>query len=190
MIRKVRQVKGLTVKDIETAKPAVSKNGKPVARKLSDGGGLFLLVTPAGGKYWYIKYRWQKKEKTISLGSYPDIPLGSGDEYRDLKDRAAESESNADRRVSARQFRREYLNLLAQGIDPEVYKNEKSSQKHEESPVLKITFKDVANEYMTGRLEGRFNKKPHTEIYAHRCMQRLEKDVFPFRRSSMWVVRL
>jgi len=179
MIRKVRHVKGLTVKDIETAKPAVSKNGKPVARKLSDGGGLFLLVTPAGGKYWYLKYQWQKKEKTIALGSYPEIPLGSGDEYRDLKDRQAETESNADRRVSARQFRREYLNLLAQGIDPEIYKNEKISGKIEERAILRVTFKDVAEEYLDGRQEGRFNKRPYTEIYAQRCLQRLEKDVFP-----------
>lgn len=184
MVRKVRQVKGLTVKDIETAKPAVSKTGKPVARKLSDGGGLFLLVTPAGGKYWYLKYRWQKKEKTIPLGSYPAIPLGSGDEYRELKDRITESESNADRRVSARQFKREYLNLLAQGIDPEVYRIEKATHKPEDKPGMKITFRDVAEEYIAGRCEGRFNRRPYTEIYATRCLQRLEKDVFPVIGSS------
>ena len=43
--------------------------------KLFDGGGLFLLVTPAGGKWWRLKYRISGKEKLLSLGIYPDVPL-------------------------------------------------------------------------------------------------------------------
>lgn len=54
---------------IRTAKP----QAKPL--KLSDGGGLFLLVTPAGGKWWRYSYRFDGKQKTLSLGTYPDTGL-------------------------------------------------------------------------------------------------------------------
>ena len=46
---------------------------KPV--KLSDGGGLFLLVSPTGGKLWRYSYRFDGKQKTLALGSYPDTGL-------------------------------------------------------------------------------------------------------------------
>jgi len=37
-------------------------------QKLSDGGGLYLLVHPNGGKYWQMAYRFGGKQKTLSLG--------------------------------------------------------------------------------------------------------------------------
>ena len=53
------------------------KNAKPQAKpyKLADTGGLFLLVQPAGGKWWRYKYRIGGKEKLLALGSYPDVSL-------------------------------------------------------------------------------------------------------------------
>jgi integrase len=42
---------------------------------LFDGGGLFLLVTPSGGKLWRFKYRFDGKEKLLALGPYPEISL-------------------------------------------------------------------------------------------------------------------
>lgn len=53
------------------------RNAKPQAKpyKLTDGGGLFLLVTLAGGKWWRFKYRFDGKEKLLSLGTYPDVGL-------------------------------------------------------------------------------------------------------------------
>ena len=59
----------LTDTEIRTAKCAE----KP--RKLFDGGGLYLEVSPAGGKWWRLKYRFGDKEKRFSLGVYPDVPL-------------------------------------------------------------------------------------------------------------------
>ena len=53
------------------------------ARKLFDGGGLYLEVSPAGGKWWRWKYRFGGKEKRISLGFYPDISLKLASERRD-----------------------------------------------------------------------------------------------------------
>lgn len=53
------------------------RNAKPRAKpyKLSDGGGLFLLVHPNGGKYWRLKYRFAGRERTLALGTYPDVKL-------------------------------------------------------------------------------------------------------------------
>lgn len=48
---------------------------KTAAYRMSDGGGLYLLVTPAGGKLWRWKYRFDGREKLMTFGSYPDVPL-------------------------------------------------------------------------------------------------------------------
>ena len=67
----------LTDISIKAAKPAA----KPV--KLFDAGGLFLIVTPAGGKWWRLKYRFQGRAKTLSLGTYPLVGLKDARERRD-----------------------------------------------------------------------------------------------------------
>lgn len=43
--------------------------------KLTDGGGLYLLVRPNGSKLWRLKYRFDDKDKFLSLGRYPDLSL-------------------------------------------------------------------------------------------------------------------
>ena len=43
------------------------------AYKLADSGGLFVRVTPSGGKLWRLKYRFEGKEKLLSLGKYPKV---------------------------------------------------------------------------------------------------------------------
>ena len=52
-------------------------------RKLFDGEGLFLLIHPNGGKWWRFKYRIDGKEKSLSFGVYPDVPLKRARELRD-----------------------------------------------------------------------------------------------------------
>ncbi|MYL82543.1 integrase arm-type DNA-binding domain-containing protein [Desulfovibrio aerotolerans] len=61
------------------------RNAKPgaAAIKLFDGGGLYLEVATAGGKWWRLKYRLGGKEKKISLGVYPDVSLKDARERRD-----------------------------------------------------------------------------------------------------------
>lgn len=77
------------------------------ARKLSDSGGLCLLVDPNGGKYWQVNYRFSGKQKTLSLGVYPDVSLSD-----------------------ARGRRDEAHKLLANDIDPgEVKRAQKAEQK-------------------------------------------------------------
>ena len=64
--------------------PAV-RNAKATEKplKLADEKGLFLLVSPAGGKWWRLKYRFGGKEKLLSLGTYPDIGLKDARHRRD-----------------------------------------------------------------------------------------------------------
>ena len=52
---------------------AASANGK--TQRLWDGGGLYLEVNPTGSKWWRLKYRHLKKEKRLSLGTYPSTSL-------------------------------------------------------------------------------------------------------------------
>jgi integrase len=78
-----------------------TRNAKPREKtyRLADAKGMYLEVTPAGGKYWRMKYRFGGKEKRIAFGVYPDVSLAQARE----------------RCGQARQ-------LLANGVDPGVVK--------------------------------------------------------------------
>jgi hypothetical protein len=67
--------------------------------KLTDGGGLHVYVTPAGGKLWRLRYELERKEKLLSIGPYPSVGLAE----------AREVATNAKR-------------LLREGKDPAVEK--------------------------------------------------------------------
>jgi hypothetical protein len=49
--------------------------GKIKPHKLSDGGGLHLLINADGAKYWRLAYRWHGKQRTLALGVYPAVGL-------------------------------------------------------------------------------------------------------------------
>jgi hypothetical protein len=95
---------GLTIKEIETAKP----NGKPY--KLVDGGGLCLLIAPSGAKLWRWRYRFDGKEKMMALGEYPLVTLKEARERHlvarktldagidPMAERKAEADPNRERR--------------------------------------------------------------------------------------------
>ena len=80
-----------------------ARNAKPRTKpyKITDGEGLFLLVTPSGGKYWRLKYFFGGKEKLLALGVYPDVNL-----------------------AEARQRRAQARKVLAAGNDPGETKKE------------------------------------------------------------------
>jgi integrase len=61
------------------------RNAKPREKdyKLSDSAGLYLLVTPSGGKLWRLKYRVHGVERKLALGRYPEITLGDARKARD-----------------------------------------------------------------------------------------------------------
>jgi integrase len=52
--------------------------------KLADAGGLYLLVTPAGGRLWRLKYRADGVERKLALGKYPTVTLGEARKARDV----------------------------------------------------------------------------------------------------------
>jgi integrase len=61
------------------------RRSRPTSKpyKLSDSGGLHLLVTPTGGKLWRWKYRCDGAEKLMALGRYPDVALADARVKRD-----------------------------------------------------------------------------------------------------------
>ena len=67
----------LTVTEINNTKP------REKAFKLYDEAGMFLQVTPSGGKLWRFKYRYDGKEYLLSLGTYPEVSLAQARDRRD-----------------------------------------------------------------------------------------------------------
>lgn len=63
----------------------VCRNAKPgdAPRKISDGGGLFLMINPGGSKLWRMAYRFNGKQKTLSFGRYPATTLADARKKRD-----------------------------------------------------------------------------------------------------------
>jgi integrase len=74
---------------------AACPSGKLYAR-LTDGLGMYLEVTAAGGKYWRMKYRHAAKEKRLALGVYPEVTLAEARKRRDkARDALAQGEDPA-----------------------------------------------------------------------------------------------
>jgi integrase len=100
------------------------------ACKLFDGGGLFLLVKPNGARLWRMKYRVDGREKLISFGQYPDVPLKSARERRDEARRliAARVDPSAKRKAERaatsdtfEAIAREYLELKSKSLSARTY---------------------------------------------------------------------
>jgi hypothetical protein len=82
----------LTDTKIRKAKPV----GNP--KQLFDERSLYLEVSPAGGKWWRLKYRFGGKDKRISLGVYPDVILKDARDRRDAARKTAERWSRSERK--------------------------------------------------------------------------------------------
>lgn len=114
----------LTDRQIVNLKPTE----KP--RKISDGGGLHLFVSPSGGKLWRLAYRFEGKQKLLSFGSYPIVGLGDARSKRDAAKR-----------------------VLASGVDPaHLQKLEKQSR----TETICNTFEALASEFLSkNKQEGK-----------------------------------
>jgi integrase len=66
-----------------TAIAIKAAKGREKPYKLTDSDGLFLFVTPNGGRYWRMNYRHLGKQKTLAFGVYPDTGLADAREQRD-----------------------------------------------------------------------------------------------------------
>lgn len=106
------------------------KNAKPTGTgkkaKLFDGGGLYLEVTPAGGKIFRLKYRIDGKEKTLTIGKYPAVSLSE----------ARQAAENARR-------------LLSDGQDPAAAKQQ---EKQERKAAALNTFEALARRWHADNL--------------------------------------
>jgi integrase len=90
--------------------------------KLMDGRGLFMLLTPTGGRWWRFRYAFAGKEKLLSFGIYPDVSLKDAREARD----------------DARR-------LLAKGIDPSAARQEERRAQREAAD---NDFETIAREWL------------------------------------------
>lgn len=107
------------------------RNLKPKARayRQADGAGLFIEVRPAGSKLWRLAYRFDRKQKLLALGSYPETSL-----------------------ARAREKRLEAKGLLQDGIDPGA---KAKADKEERRAIVEDTFSALAEEVLTkGKREG------------------------------------
>src|ERR1700683_71841 len=102
----------ITEARIRAAKP----REKPY--KLFDERGLYMLINRDGSRWWRFKYRFEGREKLLSLGVYPDVPLKRAREKRD-----------------------EARRQVADGIDP-------SAKRKAEKAALADTFETVTREYL------------------------------------------
>lgn len=111
------------------------RNSKPKARayKLSDGGGMYLLVKPSGARYWRLDYRFSGKRRTLAIGVYPLVTLSN-----------------------ARARREEARSRLVQNEDPGLAKrqNQRATKYANEN-----TFEGIAREWIDNqrsRLSARY----------------------------------
>lgn len=97
----------------------------PKTERYTDGKGLYLEISPSGGKWWRFKYRFGGKEKRISLGVYPEINL-------------------KDARIRCEDAKRK----LQDGIDPSL---ERQSQRACRMGAAEHTFEAIAREWFSHR---------------------------------------
>ena len=99
------------------------RNAKPAdkTKRLSDGAGMYLEITPKGAKYWRMKYRIHGKEKRLAIGVYPEVSLSEAREKRD-----------------------EARKLLREGIDPSFAKQE---QKRAAKMEANNSFEKIARQW-------------------------------------------
>ena len=87
-----------------------------------------MLVHPSGGKWWRFKYRFNQKEKLLSLGTYPEISL-----------------------AEARGLREEARALISKDIDPS---EARRARKHSNASMAKNTFLAIATEWISKKAAG------------------------------------
>ncbi|KMK50413.1 preprotein translocase [[Actinobacillus] muris] len=138
-----RITKPLTNTEVEKAKP------KDKEYLLADGNGLHLRVKTNGSKTWIFNYSQpiKKKRTNLSIGTYPEISI-----------------------AQARAMREEFRALLAQGVDPQIHRQEQENQKCRQN---ENTFLNIAERW---RIKRAGDVEPLT---MEKNWLRLEKHLFP-----------
>jgi len=106
---------------------------KPKDKPIScfDGGGLYLLVTPTGGKLWRLKYRFNKQERKLALGTYPEISL-----------------------QDARKRRDDARRLLANDVDPGAIRKAQKQAKIEDTETVEVIAREWHGKFKSKWTEG------------------------------------
>ena len=149
----------LTISEIDSAKP----RKKPF--KLFDERGLYLIVNPNKSRWWRFRYRFDDREKTISMGVYPDVGL-----------KAARKKREAARTL-----------IAEEGIDPSV---QRKAERNAQIIALADTFKAVAEEWLDAGCPGsRRTKRRPSASTIKQLRLRLGKYVYP-RIGNMPIVKI
>jgi integrase len=134
--------------------PTRINNAKPKEKpyKLTDGGGLFVLVSPGGAKNWKYQYPWDGKRPEVSIGRYPEIGIA------DARDRHAE-----------------YRAMVERGEDPLAHSREMKAGRaaSEALDADDRLFKAFSLKWIDERLAGK------TEGYRKQIHSRLARFVWP-----------
>jgi integrase len=121
----------MPLKDVTVRKAKSTE--KP--RKLSDGGGLHVLIQPTGSKLWRLAYRFAGKQKTLALGVYPVVSL-----------------------EDARRRREDAKKLLSRSIDPSVQRKD-DKQAGKDSTFRAVAEEVIAKLEREGRAQTTLTKK-------------------------------
>ena len=120
-------------------------------RRLTDGSGLYLEVSPAGSKRWFWKFYPDGKESRLALGSYPEVTLKAA--------RAARDEARKTRTAGTNPVQQRKADKLASSAS---------------SASKATTFEAVAREFHGAKLES------WSPNHAAQWLHCLDKDVFPW----------
>jgi len=129
------------------------KKAKPKEKgyKLFDGNGLFMFISTSGGKLWRLKYTSpvSKKEKTYSIGKYPEITL-----------------------AKAREERGRLRELIANGIDPSEEKQQNKKEQIEIDLKKEDTFGKISKSFLN-------HKTKISDDYRDMQLRRLDRHIYP-----------
>lgn len=130
------QMDKLTATGVRNAKAAAK------VQRLFDGGGLYLEITPADGRYWRLKYRHAGKEKRLALGVYPEVSL-----------------------ADARKLREQARAAMRDGRDPSA---ERRTERREAKLSADTTFEGIAREWLASQAR---KLSPVTYVKAVRTLE-------------------
>jgi len=148
----------LTAKMVQNAKPK-EIDGVLKDNYISDGGGLYLIVTAKGGKLWRYHFSYENKKYRLPLGKYPQLSL-----------------------KEARELHKEAQSKKARGINPVEERRAKKLQNKKEQ---KNSFREVAEDFFKKRsseiapttLKKQVNamKKDFYPIIGNKAIDKIER---------------
>jgi len=135
--------------------PIQITNAQPRARpyKLTDGGGLYLVVSPGGTKAWRYQYRYAGARCDVGIGTFPEIGI-----------------------ADARDQHRRYRAMLERGVDPAVVRRQQVQERSELSVLSRRRaddFESFSKRWVQERMTTR------TATYRAQILSRLERFVWP-----------